>query len=124
MQLIAKEGNTVTLQKIVSFGYKYADTPEEFVPGVVVVDVRPLFQNPYRHVHLRTKTGRDAAVQAVIVESPDFTAKYHYVKTQVTVPGTKVAYIGCHGGKHRSVFLAERLATELGIPVEHRDIEK
>jgi UPF0042 nucleotide-binding protein len=38
--------------------------------------------------------------------------------------------IGCTGGRHRSVVIAERLAqslsTELGIPVDvvHRDIER
>lgn len=124
VQSIATEGRDVTLQKIVSFGYKYLDAPEEFTPGVVIVDVRPLFQNPHRYPHLRTKNGQDPAVQAVIVDSPNFVAKYHYVKTQVTVPGTRVAYIGCHGGKHRSVFLAEKLGAELGIPVEHRDLTR
>ena len=40
-----------------------------------------------------------------------------------------VISIGCTGGKHRSVTLANELAgrlkkTEYGVKVEHRDIEK
>lgn len=124
VQLIAKEGSDVVLKKIVSFGYKYFDNPEEFIPGVVVVDVRPLFQNPHRNKALRYKRGTDPEVQDDIIRTPNFVAKYHYVKTQVTVPGTEVAFIGCHGGKHRSVFIAEKLGAELGVPVEHRDISR
>jgi len=35
-----------------------------------------------------------------------------------------VVYLGCTGGHHRSVYLADRLAKELGVSVEHRDYDK
>ena len=114
----------MTLKKIVSFGFKHPDPPDEFAPGAVVVDVRPLFRNPYRDRRLRDRTGLDAAVQADVEKTPEFQAKYRYVQQQVTSPGAEVAYIGCHGGKHRSVFLAQKLAQELGVLVEHRDIDR
>ena len=112
------------VKKIVSFGFMYSDQPDPTVPGVVVVDVRTLLRNPHRDRKLRYLRGTDPAVQAEIERSPEFAAKYRYVRAQVTAPGTDVAYIGCFGGRHRSVFLAERLGRELGVPVEHRDIER
>lgn len=114
----------MTLKKIVSFGFKHPDPPSEFTPGVVVVDVRPLFRNPHHDRSLRSLNGTDPKVQADVMKTPEFTAKYRYLQAQATAPGTEVVYIGCHGGRHRSVFLAERLGQELGVPVEHRDIEK
>lgn len=114
----------MTLQRIVSFGYYHPDTPKDSTPGAVVVDVRSLFHNPYRVKHLRTKSGQDAEVQALILQTPNFAAKYAHVKQTVTSPGVEVAYIGCHGGRHRSVFLAERLGQELGVEVEHRDLDR
>lgn len=110
------------LKKIVSFGYSHAPAPEG--PGVTVVDVRQMFRNPYRERHLRPFTGHHVAVQKDILRTNEFDAKYAHLRAQITVPGTEVAYIGCQGGRHRSVYLAERLAKELGVPVEHRDLER
>ena len=112
------------VKKLVSFGFMYPDKPDPTVPGVVVVDVRTLLRNPHRDRKLRSLRGTDPAVQEEIQNQPGFPGKYRYVRAQVTAPGTEVAYIGCFGGRHRSVFLAERLGRELGVPVEHRDIER
>lgn len=113
------------LKKIVSFGFKYQDDrPNDMLPGVVVVDVRPLFRNPHRDARLRYLDGLHPAVQADIAQAPGFKAKYRYVRAQVTSPGTEVAYVGCYGGRHRSVALVERLGQELGVPVEHRDLHR
>ena len=111
------------LKKIVSFGFRHNGHPEK-EPGAVVVDVRAMFRNPYRNYKLRHKRGTDPDVQEDVMKTPNFLIKYAYVKEQITVPGTEIAYIGCSGGHHRSVFLAERLGQELGVPVEHRDISK
>jgi UPF0042 nucleotide-binding protein len=104
----------------VSFGYKHGVPPKH--TDHVVVDVRRMFRNPYVDSRLRVQSGLDREVQAYIESTPNFMPLYEYVKEQVTVPGVRVAYIGCIGGKHRSVFLAERLAKELGVKVEHRDL--
>lgn len=111
------------LKKIISFGYRH-EWPPEHGPGVVVVDVRKMFRNPYHNKRLRYGRGTDAAVQADIQKTPDFQAKIAFVKSQITVPGVEMAYIGCTGGHHRSVFIVELLGKELGVPVEHRDIAK
>lgn len=114
----------MTLKKIVSFGFRHQGGGPNVIPGVVVVDVRKMFRNPYHDPRLRKYRGLDQAVQEDIRKTPDFAAKVEYVKEKITVPGTEIAYIGCTGGHHRSVFIAELLGRELGVPVEHRDIEK
>jgi UPF0042 nucleotide-binding protein len=108
------------LDKIVSFGFKHGAPPKH--TDHVVVDVRRLFRNPYVDVRLRQRDGLDRDVQEYIKSTPNFDPLYQHLKQQVTVPGIRVAYIGCIGGKHRSVFLAERLAKDLGVQVEHRDL--
>ncbi len=94
------------------------------VPGVVVIDVRNLFRNPFHDRRLRPLRGTHPDVQADIRKTPDFVAKFEHVKARILVPGTEIAYIGCQGGHHRSVYLAEILGQQLGVPVEHRDYDK
>lgn len=113
----------MSLKKIVSFGFKHNGEPSP-VPGVVVVDIRRTFRNPYHDRRLRQKTGQDPEVQADIAKTPNFKAKVAYLKDEVTSPGVEEAWIGCTGGHHRSVFLAELLAKELGVQVIHRDVDK
>jgi len=114
----------MTLKKIISFGFRHEGGGPNVVPGVVVIDIRKMFKNPYHDKTLRYKRGTDLDVQLDIQKTPDFYAKYDYVKEKVTVPGTEIAYIGCTGGHHRSVYLAIKLARELNVEVEHRDIDK
>lgn len=111
------------LKKIVSFGFRHNGGPVA-VAGIVVVDVRRMFRNPFHDQTLRDKNGTDPDVQADVMKTPNFDAKYAHVRDQVTTPGIEEAWIGCSGGHHRSVFLAEKLGQELGVTVEHRDIEK
>lgn len=104
------------LEKIVSFGFKH-EWPPETKPGVLVIDVRKMFRNPYRDRSLRYLNGLDPRVQADVMMTPNFQALYEHVKRQVTAPGIRVVYIGCTGGHHRSVTIAEKLATDLGVEV-------
>jgi UPF0042 nucleotide-binding protein len=106
------------LRKIVSFGFKNGkplDGP--------VIDVRPLFgRNPYHDRKLRSLRGTDEAVQKDVMLTPFFNVHYEQLKQAVQVPGAELVYLGCTGGHHRSVFLAEKLSKELGVLVEHRDL--
>jgi UPF0042 nucleotide-binding protein len=117
---------------ILSFGYKHG------VPldADLVFDVRCL-PNPHFVPALKRRTGRDRAVVRFLEKSAstrEFIAKLedylrfvlpHYVaegKSYLTVA------IGCTGGRHRSVAIAERLKKSLGgvdgarVRVRHRDI--
>ncbi len=118
---------------IVSFGFKYGMPTD----GDLVFDVRFL-PNPYYVDNLRQQTGNDKEVKDYVMESPialTFSNKLedmlmflipHYIaegKNQLVI------CIGCTGGKHRSVTLANELHSRLsrleyGLKVEHRDIEK
>lgn len=118
---------------IVSFGFKYG------IPKDVdlVFDVRFL-PNPYYDLELRPLTGNDEAIQNFVMqfdEAKEFLNKIidlleflipNYIKEG---KNGLVIGIGCTGGKHRSVTLANGIYKELhDLPysarIEHRDIEK
>jgi RNase adapter protein RapZ len=117
---------------VLSFGYKYG-VP---VDADLVFDVRCL-PNPHFVPTLRRRTGRDRAVVAFLEKDAptrEFIEKLedylqfvlpHYIaegKSYLTIA------IGCTGGRHRSVAIAERLRRSLAaaegarIRVRHRDI--
>jgi UPF0042 nucleotide-binding protein len=113
-----------------SFGYKFG-TPHDVD---LLFDVRFL-ANPHFVPELKGKTGMDAAVAAYIEKDPETGAFLgHLVRfLDYLLPrfeSERKSYlsigIGCTGGKHRSVYIAERLARllkEKGYPVRvsHRD---
>jgi RNase adapter protein RapZ len=101
----------------------------------LVFDVRFL-DNPHYTAALRHLTGLDGPVGAFIEADPDF-APFFDRLTQLLLPllprydregkSYLTIAIGCTGGQHRSVFVAERLAECLraqGKPVDvaHRDL--
>lgn len=116
---------------VVSFGFKYGIP----VDADFVADVRFL-PNPFWVPELRELTGRDAAVNDFVVAqpgAPQFLDTYaqllHSVADGYLVEGKRYVTIaiGCTGGKHRSVAIAENLAARLvksGMEtnVLHRDL--
>ena len=117
---------------ILSFGFKHGIP----VDSDLLFDVRFL-PNPHFVPTLRSRTGRDRAVarfmerDAPTREFMDRLEEYvrfvvpHYVaegKSYLTIA------IGCTGGRHRSVMIAERLRRALAdvagarVRVRHRDI--
>lgn len=103
----------------------------------LVFDVRFL-TNPHYDPALRPLTGLDPAVAARVAGDPDFPAFFTHLTDMLrpllprfTQEGKSYLTIavGCTGGKHRSVFVAEQLAawlTELGVRVNlsHRDLNR
>jgi UPF0042 nucleotide-binding protein len=120
--------------RIVSFGFKYGAP----VDADLVLDVRFL-ENPYFVPHLKNLPGTDPAVYEFVnalPETREFLAKaidlLAYVIPRYEREGKSYLTIGigCTGGKHRSVVLAERLTealtTKTGAPITlvHRDVAR
>jgi len=115
---------------VVSFGYKYG-LP---VDADLVVDCRFL-PNPHWVPELRPMTGLDAPVRDYVLGQPGakaFLDAYEEVMGVVAAGYTRegksfaTLAVGCTGGKHRSVAMAEQLAARLRergmeVQVSHRD---
>lgn len=124
---------SMTVQ-IFSFGFKYGPAAE----ADIVLDMRCL-PNPYYVKELRTLTGMDTAVQDYVMTSPDAVEYFNRIVALLehTIPlyqreGRRqlVVAIGCTGGKHRSVTIANRLAEAIQPKIDgpvltyHRDISR
>jgi UPF0042 nucleotide-binding protein len=117
-----------------TFGFKHG-SPRE---ADLLFDVRFL-PNPHYEDELRPLTGLDPAVQEY-VNSTDGLGDFYdrliplldYLLPSYELEGKAhlTVGVGCTGGRHRSVVVAERLAELYGergrylIDVVHRDIEK
>lgn len=101
----------------------------------IVLDLRFL-RNPHYDPALRPLTGKDPAVGAYIAADPDFepfwqrmTALLDPLLPRYLAEGKKylTVALGCTGGKHRSVFVAERLAAHWSaqgwrVDIAHREL--
>ena len=119
---------------VLSFGFKYGIPTD----SVLVFDVRFL-PNPYYYEELRKLSGNDKPVQDFVM---GFEVSHRFLDKlidmiQFLIPNyvlegknQLVISIGCTGGKHRSVTLANKLYERLrnnadyAVRIEHRDIEK
>jgi RNase adapter protein RapZ len=115
-----------------SFGFKYGPTRD---PDLLL-DVRFL-PNPHYEPELRPLTGADAQIVAFINHDGELDAFYErlhplfdYLLPQYLAEGKAhlVVAIGCTGGRHRSVAVADHLADryeqapEYLVHVVHRDV--
>ena len=125
-----RQGMRIT---IMSFGFKYG------IPLDVdmVFDVRFL-PNPHWEEALRPLTGRDKAVADFVLAQPeaqDFLSQVDGLVTSL-IPGFEregktylTIAIGCTGGQHRSVAIAEALSLAVrdhgrSVATFHRDVER
>lgn len=118
---------------VLSFGYKYGIPAD----SDLVFDVRFL-PNPYYIPELRPKTGNDLDVRDYVMSSgvadkflENLNNMLAFLLPNYIIEGRNqiVISIGCTGGKHRSVTLANAITEQLSnlghsIKVEHRDIGK
>lgn len=119
---------------VLSFGFKYGIPAD----SDLVFDVRFL-PNPYYVEDLRYQSGNNKEVQDYVLQFKEahvFLDKLEdmleFLIPNYIIEGKNqlVISIGCTGGKHRSVTLANELYARLakqknfGIKIEHRDIER
>lgn len=119
--------------RIVSFGYKYGHP----LDAEIVFDVRFL-PNPYWIPELRDRRGTDRRVKKFVLDSPGATEFIRRFKDLIDfmLPGYQherrpylSIAIGCTGGRHRSVVIANELGRlfekdGFAVTVTHRDIKK
>lgn len=133
---IGRTGERPTMQvRIVSFGFKYG-LP---VDADLVFDLRFL-PNPHFVPELKPLTGRDPPVAEYVLRAPETQATLDDLRRVLAgwVPRYEAegkAYltiaVGCTGGRHRSVAIAEELGRSIregGVPrdvvVAHRDVSR
>ena len=128
-----KAADSEVLFNVISFGFKYG------MPGDVdtVFDVR-CFSNPHYVDALRPLTGLDPSVYDFVFSDPNVTVFVEKVTALLVMlhPLYKAegkryfgVGIGCTGGKHRSVAIAEEVSSRLRphvplVSVEHRHFDK
>jgi UPF0042 nucleotide-binding protein len=118
---------------VFSFGFKYG-MPEE---ADIIIDVRFL-PNPYWNPEMRPLTGRDPLVRDFVINHPQTQAFLErWTQLLDTVMPGYVAEgksrlsvgVGCSGGQHRSVAIAEQTASYLTragyhVLTSHRDLAR
>ncbi len=129
-QLGADRGVAVT---VTSFSFRHG-LPRE---ADLVFDVRFL-ENPHYDPVLKPLDGRDERIADFVGADPDFAPFFASITGMLErlIPrfyreGKSYLTIafGCTGGRHRSVFLAERLGSWLGgrgqrVEIIHRDVDR
>lgn len=121
---------------LMSFGYKHG-IPRE---ADIVMNVQFL-DNPHWIPDLKPLTGKDKAVGDYIEKDPDYKTFLNSFQTTIQPLIPRYAHagkkyltiaIGCTGGRHRSVYIVEKLAgwlktlkTEIPVSVyiDHRDLD-
>lgn len=120
--------------QVISFGFKHG-VPLE---ADLVFDVR-FMENPFYRPEMRQLNGRDQAVRAFVLQQPvterflsflhDFYA-FAIPAYQAEGKSRVTTAIGCTGGVHRSVAIAEAVADDLRaqglgpVRVWHRELER
>ncbi|WP_125114764.1 RNase adapter RapZ [Agathobaculum sp. Marseille-P7918] len=116
-----------------SFGFKYGIPPE----SDLVFDVRFL-PNPYYEMSLREKNGTDPDVRDYVFQGGTADALMGHLTSMIDFllprymaegKSNVIISIGCTGGKHRSVAIAEALSEHLrghdyGVVTMHRDYQR
>ena len=102
---------------LLSFGFKYGSP----IDADFVFDVR-ILPNPHWNAALRSATGLDSEVEAFFADYPEVSEMSDDIAKFLTrwLPDflhnnrhTVTVAIGCTGGKHRSVFITEKLQRHL-----------
>jgi UPF0042 nucleotide-binding protein len=135
VELFAGDGGAPRMTtRVLTFGFKHGPPAE----ADLLFDVRHL-PNPHFVPELKPRSGRDPAVSSYVLDRPEGRSMLDGLVTflapllpQYAREGKVVltVAIGCTGGRHRSVAIAEALAKRLGedapgpVTVSHRDIDR
>ena len=127
-------GKQGMLVQVMSFGYKFGLPPA----ADLVLDVR-FMENPFYIPEMRDLDGRDEKVRDYVLQHPATREFLEHLMPflEFALPRYEEEKkarlgiaLGCTGGRHRSVVLAEEVAKRLRttwrgeVEVEHRDVER
>ena len=129
LNFVDRRSNDMTIV-FQSFAYKQG-VPQD---ADFIFDAR-ILPNPYWQDELRALTGKDEAVSVWLGKDPQVVKMAEDIENLMVswlpaIQDSQRSYvticIGCTGGRHRSVFLAEKLAESLGkshenVLVHHRE---
>jgi UPF0042 nucleotide-binding protein len=126
------QGRPSMVVRLLSFGFKYG-VP---IDADLVFDLRFL-PNPHFVDALRPKTGMDPEVAAYVMDAPETQELLRHLRPLLDylIPhyaregkAYLTVAVGCTGGRHRSVAMAEELRHQLGglyeVVVSHRDAQR
>lgn len=133
MQKLYREDEPRMIVALQSFGFKYGIP----LDADLVVDVRFL-PNPFYDPSMREQTGLDEPVRRFVLDQAQtrrfldgYADLLRFLIPAYVREGKRqmVLAVGCTGGQHRSVALAEELARRISgddvrIMVSHRDLDK
>jgi UPF0042 nucleotide-binding protein len=116
---------------VLSFGYAHGDPPR----AEVTLDVREVLRDPHVSPELRQLTGLDPLVRERVLTTP---GAAHIIAQTAVLAGEflrvsqaagrqVVVAVGCVGGRHRSVVMADEIAVELRdagwtVEVQHQHV--
>jgi len=129
-QIIKKEGSSLSLL-FQSFGFKHGTPPD----SDFVFDVRCL-PNPHWEPNLRPLTGLDSDVSSFLEQQEDVAVMLDYLRDflRYWIPKFELQNryyltisIGCTGGQHRSVYIAQKLCDDFSseinnVSIRHREL--
>jgi len=133
VKMFSENESEIFTISVSSFGFKYGMP----IDADMVIDVRFL-PNPYYIEEMRYQTGLDTSVRDYVLdkqETTEFLNLYlsllKFLLPNYIKEGKKhlAIAVGCTGGRHRSVTIAEAIATSLvsdgyETSLSHRDIKK
>lgn len=115
---------------VTSFGYGHGPAPAE---ANMIQNVSGWFRDPHVSPELRELTGKHPDVASKVRNTPRvlgyLTGLYHAITAVLKDGGCVHLAVGCVGGRHRSVVIADTLAEWIAdegwpVTVSHRDIDK
>lgn len=112
---------------ILSFGYKYPRT--EPLGASIIIDARSLEHDPML-AGLSTKTGLDPQVADYLTTFPEVQGLLTNIGLlALGLADNETLAIGCHSGRHRSVYLANSIGRFmqrglLPVDIKHLDIDQ
>lgn len=120
---------------IVSFGHLHGQPPSG---DGLLLDLRNQLRNPADDPRMIEMTGLDRKVRQHVLATRGARELVEETATKVRLLLDGYAderlrrvdvFVGCQGGRHRSVAIAEEVAAHLraagiGVEVEHRDVDK